>query len=131
VRTIRKAFTLIEVVVGLVLMATLIAASMTTLASHKHSLLVAKQTLEANGVADRLLTNWYDLRQSVPVPAQGFVDADAQWRWQTQSIGSTSVCGIPVQIIRLDVLGRIGSRNELRILCSIEVMQRPDAGGLQ
>ncbi|MEQ1824850.1 MAG: type II secretion system protein [Pirellula sp.] len=130
-RTNRRAFTLIEVVVGIVLMASLVATTMVALASHQRTILLAKQRQQANRVAETLLTNWYELNGDIPTRAQGVVDAQAEWHWQTQPIGSTTLCGLTVNIVRLDVFGRVGLDSQPRILTSVELVQGLNASVLR
>jgi len=131
VRSDRPAFTLIEVVVGLVLMGSLVASAMVALASHQHSQRLARQKHLANRVAESLLTNWYELRGQVPIREQGTVSMDGEWLWRTQPVSVQTVCGLPVNVIRLEIVGRVGTRLEPRVLSSIELIQTPDASSLR
>jgi prepilin-type N-terminal cleavage/methylation domain-containing protein len=118
-----RGFTLLEVVVGLVLMGSLTASSLVALSAHQHSVVLAKQKQRANQIAETLLTDWYELSGNVPTRGQGIVTAQGTWLWRTQPVGVRSVCGLPVNIIRLEVLGTVGTKREPQTLLSLELLQ--------
>lgn len=151
--TNRNAFTLLEVIVGLFLMGSLVASSLVALSAHQHSILLAKHKHQANDIAETLLTNWYETRGDVPTRNQGFVATELariaamnsgvqfgitpsinnqllapsnadQWLWRTQPVGSRTVCGLPVAVIRLEIFGKVGNRKTAQSLASIELIQR-------
>ncbi len=127
----RQAFTLLEVVVGLVLMGSLVASGLIALSSHQHSLLLAKQKQRANQLADTLLTKWYEVQGSVPLREQGIVVTTQEWIWRTQPVGTRSVCGMPANVIRFEILGRSGLDSEPIVLVTIELLQTQNANGLR
>ncbi len=151
--TNRRAFTLLEVIVGLFLMGSLVASSLVALSAHQHSIVLAKQKHQANDIVDTLLTNWYETQGDVPTRNQGFVATELariaamnsgvqfevapgmnnqlinptnadQWLWRTQPVGSRTVCGLPVAVIRLEIFGKVGNRKTAQSLASIELIQR-------
>jgi len=126
-QTQRNAFTLIEVVAGLVLMGSLVAAGLVALASHQRSILFAKQKILAHDVAERLLTGWYELRGDIPTRDQGIVVEKGYWIWRTQPVLSRAVCGMPVHIIRLEILGTVGNSDDTLVLSSVELLQSQNA----
>ncbi len=126
----RTGFTLLEVVVGLMLMGSLVASALVALASHQHALLLAQRKQAALQVAQNLLSGWYDLRGNVPTRDQGALVIDRPWLWRTQKVSTRIVCGLPVHVIRLDVLGTVDERGPPQILASIELIQRTDVGEL-
>ena len=126
-----RAFTLLEVIVGLVLMGTLVASGLVAMSSHQHSIVLAKQKQQANRLADRLLTNWYEVQGGVPLREHGVIVTTQEWLWRTQPIGSRSVCGLQADVVRLEVLGFTGNARVPRVLVSIELLQSPNASGLR
>jgi len=118
------AFTLIEVVAGLILMGSLAASTLVALAAQQRSILLAKQKQKATQVAEGLLTRWYDLVGEVPTRNQGIVAAEETWLWRTQPVGFRNLCGLPVNIIRLDIIGTLGTNAEPRVLASVELVQK-------
>jgi len=131
VPTPRFAFTLLEVMVGLVLMGTLVASGLVALASHQHALLLAKQKQQANQVAETLLTNWYEVQGRVPMRDQGSIANNGEWTWRTQPVGLRSVCGLQTIVIRLEVLGRVRNNLSPQVLSLVEVLQNQNASGLR
>ena len=127
----RFAFTLIEVIAGLILMGSLVAAGLVALSSHQHAILLAKQRQQANQIAEILLVNWYEVQGRVPLRDQGIIASQSQWLWRTQPVGLRSVCGLEANVIRLEVLGQVGGKVEPQVLVSIELLQSQNASGLR
>ena len=127
----KQAFTLLEVIVGLLLMGSLVASGLVALSSHQHSILLAKQKQQANHVAEVLLTNWYEVQGRVPFRDQGLVIANGEWLWRTQPVGVRSVCGLQACIIRLEILGRAEKKLDPQVFASIELLQNQNASGLR
>ena len=127
----RLAFTLIEVIAGLILMGSLVASGLVALSSHQHAILLAKQKLQANQIAEMLLTNWYEVQGRVPLRDQGIIGSQSEWIWRTQPVGLRSVCGLEASVIRLEVLGQVGRNVDPQILVSIELLQSQNASGLR
>jgi prepilin-type N-terminal cleavage/methylation domain-containing protein len=122
-------FTLLEIVVALLLMGSLAAATLVALAAQQHQVLVAKQKQEATSIAESLLSQWYDRNGSVPSHGQGIVEQRTDWLWRTQPIRSESIFGLPVNIIRLEVIGAAGRRRQLQVLAFIDVVQSDISAG--
>ncbi len=112
-------------------MGTLVASGLVAMSSHQHSMVLAKQKQQANRIADRLLTNWYEVQGGVPLREQGVIVTTQEWLWRTQPIGSRSVCGLQADVVRLEVLGFTGYARVPRVLVSIELLQSPNASGLR
>jgi prepilin-type N-terminal cleavage/methylation domain-containing protein len=127
----RKAFTLLEVIVGLVLMGSLVASALVALSSQRHSMRLAKTKREANQIAEKLLTNWFEVLGSIPTREQGTVEQSQVWVWRTYPIGLRKVCGFEANVIRLEVLGRVGSELKPMILLSLELIQSQNASGFR
>ncbi len=96
-----RAFTLVEVIVGLVLMASLVTSSLVALAGHRRSIWQSQQRLRAIAVAESLLTTWYETRGHVPVRDQAWVTGGLMWR--TFPVANRPVCGLAMQIVRLEI----------------------------
>jgi prepilin-type N-terminal cleavage/methylation domain-containing protein len=130
VKPFRNAFTLLEVIVGLVLMGSLVTSALVALSSHQHSILLAKRKQQANQIAETLLTHWYELQDDVPTRGQGLLETNGVWLWRTQLIGSQAICGLPVNVVRLEVLGQVGTKVEPQVLVAIELVQDQSEAGL-
>jgi prepilin-type N-terminal cleavage/methylation domain-containing protein len=123
----RFGFTLLEVVIGLILMGSLTASALVALSAQQHSIVLAKQKQKANQIAETLLIDWYELIGYVPTRSQGSIAADGIWFWSTQPVGVRTVCGLPVNIIRLEVMGTVGTKMEPQRLVSLELLQSQNA----
>lgn len=99
----RDGFTLLEVVVGLVLMATLLVAIVQATAVHKQNLRRASDKLAAVEVADALLT---DLTRTDETwwPASGPVANHPTWQWISEPAAAAAPLGVPVQVVRLRIV---------------------------
>lgn len=100
----RSAFTLIEVILGSVLLSTLVVSGIHGLRLHQQQLRFNEHRIEAVGIAERLLTLWSSRPDGVPVGGAGIVDAERQWLWQTQLVGAQSVFGQPVLVVRFEII---------------------------
>jgi hypothetical protein len=100
----RRAFTLIEVILGSVLLSTLVVTGVHGLRLHQQQLRINEHRIEAVPVAERLLTLWSSKPEGIPVGARGIVDAQRQWLWQTQLIRMQSVFGQQVLVVRFEII---------------------------
>lgn len=100
--------TLVEVVVGLVLMATVLVSSMLASGAHRRQQRAADSKLVAVGIADDLLNQFLNRREGIPPSSQGVVVTRPQWSWRTQVVGVTAPAGVELQVIRLEVFRELG-----------------------
>lgn len=117
-----NGFTLLEVVVGLVLMASVLVSSMLAFTAHQRQLRYAEAKLEAVLVADALLESFTSSRDGIPPAASGPVNGRAGWYWRTQVVGVTAPADISLQVIRLQVLGPVREGSS-RVLASLDVVR--------
>ncbi len=101
---IRRAFTLIEVMLGAVLLSTLVVSGIHGLRLHQQQLRFNEHRIEAVSIAERLLTLWSNQPSGVPIGTGGIIDAERQWLWRTQLVGAQSVFGQPVLLIRFEII---------------------------
>ena len=94
--------TLIEVVAGLGLLATLMAALLMARSRHTHQAMVAERKLSAVTAADRLLTEWWAEGMSIPRDKTGEYLHD-RLIWQTTTIKDEDAESLDVEIVRLEV----------------------------
>ena len=104
----RTAFTLMEVVVGLVLLGALTVSSLTAIGGLRRSQLLAARKCEAIAAADRILADWYRLRGSIPVNEHGAAPANGSLTWRTTLTRSARVFGVTFDVIRFEVVGSGG-----------------------
>ena len=100
----RRAFTLIEVLLGVVLLSTLMVSGLLGFRVHQKQLQFNQHRIEATAAAERLLAAWSIQPTGVPMGATGVMDVQRQWWWQTRLIGTREIFGLPILIVRLEVL---------------------------
>ncbi|MEM7557550.1 MAG: type II secretion system protein [Planctomycetota bacterium] len=126
----RKAFTLVEVVVGCVLLATLLVSTLLATSRYRNQIARAQRRQQAVYLADMLLASWWDSQKGIPLAESGFVadplkPSSASLSWQTSVVSSRNVLGVVHPVVRLQVFDRSG-RSEL---VAIEVLGRASGGG--
>ncbi|MEM1068735.1 MAG: hypothetical protein AAGG48_03265 [Planctomycetota bacterium] len=104
----RCALTLVEVVVGLVLMATVLVASLMALAAQRRQYRQANHQLIAVGIADEIMNQFQSDPDGMPASGQGFIAGRTGWMWRTRVIGMTSPAGVAMPVIRLEVFDERG-----------------------
>lgn len=110
-----------EIVVGLVLMGTLLSASILALSKHRRQLVLAEQRVAACAVADDLLFQLSGQSGGFPLNASGPVAGHPNWRWQTSVVGLTNPFEIPMRVIRFEIVESNGS--EKKRLVSVDVVK--------
>lgn len=118
----QSAFTLVEVVVGLSLMASVLVGSLISFTAHHRQLRAAESKLTAVSIADELLSRLSGSRQGVPRAGRGAIAGRPGWYWQTRIVGVAAPAGIPLQVIRLEV---IESRTDgtARLLTHVDIVE--------
>src|SRR3954447_2506410 len=81
-----RGLTLVEVVAGLALLATLLVAVLTTKARVTRQWTHAQRKLQDVSAADRLLADWWPRRDDFPRQSSGTVPGDARLRWRTMTV---------------------------------------------
>ena len=108
----RGGFSLIEVVAGLVMMATVMAASLKAFADHQQRIRHANDRRRAVGLCDELLGELTTRRGGLPVAADGRWPASGMggeaWRWRLQTIDAGLVWDVPTRTVRLQIFGGDG-----------------------
>ncbi|MEM6978706.1 MAG: type II secretion system protein [Planctomycetota bacterium] len=108
-----QAFTLIEVIAALVLMAGLLVSCLTALSSYQVALANASQRSEAIKIADRLLTAWHASSDGLPSVVVGTLPAPSEWSYQTRWVKTQALCEVPVAVMRLEIF-RTSTRSDSR-----------------
>jgi type II secretory pathway pseudopilin PulG len=85
----QDGLTLIEVVVGLLLLSTLLASLLLSHGRHVRQVQLAQRKLVAIEAADRLLADWFAAPDGIPISATGKVAWDSVPR-QNRSLGTES-----------------------------------------
>jgi hypothetical protein len=99
----RSGLTLIEVTAGIMLLSTLLVASI--VAFHAHAQQIQRASLAAAAVkaADDLLSRWFNLAINVPSQGQGVIAGDHPLEWRTSIVGSGQNDVLTWQIVRLQI----------------------------
>lgn len=100
----RTAVTLIEVVVALVLLATLVTGMVTAYSAHYRQALLASRRQDAIQAADRLLAQWYaSADPQVPRSSFGILPGASTYVWRTEIVHRSVIESLPVEVVRLRV----------------------------
>lgn len=116
-----RAFTLLEVVVGMFLLGVLAATVSVALSRIERNANRIDRQREAIQLLDVLLVKWTESPSGVPVPTAGSIIGQRSMAFQTRVIGQRSICGNPVKVIRIEVVAP--DKNEPVPLASVDVVQ--------
>lgn len=118
----RAGFTLIEVVVGLVLMASVLVGSLLAFSAHRQQLRHADAKVAAVAIADDLLNRFSGTREGVPSAGSGPIVVQPNWFWRTRTVGVVMPAEIPLRVIRLEVVEQnVGQA--ARVLARVDVVE--------
>ena len=113
-------FTLIEVIVGLALMGTLLAAIMLATARYKRQLTLAEAKLEAVQIAQSVLAQWWqDSFDAIPRNGSGEVTATTSTKglsWRTHELPLQGEEQTGFTVVRFELYDRKQTKSELPIL---------------
>ncbi len=99
----RRGFTLIEVLAGLVLLGTLLAAATLAKSRFTRQLADADRRIEAVDAADQLLTGWWSDPQSLPRSGSGTAPGADGLIWQTRTATYAAHPAFEVAVTRLEI----------------------------
>ena len=120
----RVAFTLIEVVAALALLAALLTSMVLAFSAHHRQSKLATQRQAAVVIADELLAKWFASSDPrIPRNGAGTLHASAPWSWRTQIVNQTNIDSLPVQIVRLEVFPQpVGDWAPVGALAQVDVL---------
>ena len=118
----RSAFSLIEVVAGLVIMAGVLVASLLGFSAHRRQLRHADNRIAAVSIADELLTTLSGQVDGFPTNSRGRIAGKSDWYWTTQLVATTAPMEVPMNVIRLSVV-TVESSGKHRLLTSVDVVE--------
>jgi prepilin-type N-terminal cleavage/methylation domain-containing protein len=98
-----RGLTLIEVVAGLALMATILVVTLTLKSRFAHQRAAADLKRRATSAADSLLTTWWTDPAQWPVTAAGRVPNDSELSWQTRLVPNPPVDALGARVARLEI----------------------------
>jgi len=117
----RRGLTLIEVVAGLALLASLLVGCLTAYGHHVRQVRQARQRLAAVRAADALLAQWFQESGRIPVAAQNSFAGAGQLCWRTRLISDPGAELLASQVVRLEILPPLDQPDRTTIL-SIDVL---------
>ena len=129
---IRCGMTLVEVVVALVLAATLLVGMLTTFRVHHRQIVRSAAMREAMRAAEPLLAHW--MITAIPRAAEGTIGArEGQWRWRTRPVKRHRLAeGVAVETIRFEVAPRgAPTRRPILVLELLRPLETSDAPPLR
>lgn len=97
------AFTLIEVVAGMVLVAGLLISTMTALTHYEASVSRLAWQRRADDACEQLLSRWHSSADGLPITAIGRVVGEPSLLYTVAPAGVQAVCGRPVAMVRLEI----------------------------
>ncbi|MGB7325358.1 MAG: prepilin-type N-terminal cleavage/methylation domain-containing protein [Rubripirellula sp.] len=115
-------FTLLEVLVGLAIMASVLVSSLLAFAAHQRARRLAEAKLAAVGVADELLFQLSGGRGGIPPTSRGVVPGRNDWWWQTELVGLTAPAGIPMSVVRFRIVEATASGKQ-QTLVSVDIVK--------
>jgi len=117
----QAGLTLVEVVAGLALLATLLVAILVAYRAHAAQIRATRQRLRGIEAAERLLTEWSSAGQLPAVGEQGRVDGEADLIWRFVPSKSPPLKQLGAQIVRLEI-ARSTSKAPGDVLTSVELL---------
>ncbi len=127
-RKSRSGFTLLEVVVGLLLLATVLVASIMALGRHRRLVRLASDRDWAVLQADRLLRVWLESSGGVPISASARLVDRPDWIWRTSIVSNRVVFGQPLSIVRLEILQPANESHTQTALVAVETLYSSGTG---
>ena len=100
----KLAFTLLEVIVGLTLMASVLTSSLLAYSAHRKQQRFAEAKLQAVAISDALLDQLSGSPQGIPSSGRGWIAGKSNWFWTTRVVGTMQPAGIPLRVIRFEIV---------------------------
>lgn len=118
----RQAFTLLEVVVGTLLLASVLVTSMMAFGAHHRQARLADAKREAVAIADELLHQFDGRPEGIPTIGRGVIPGKQAWYWQASIVGTTSPATVPMHVVRFEVK-ELTTNGQRRSLASVDVVK--------
>ncbi|HBO44191.1 MAG TPA: hypothetical protein DD670_09710 [Planctomycetaceae bacterium] len=120
-RAHRRAMTLLEVAVGLLLLATLLVGILRAFGQHSRQARHARIRLEAVAVADALLAEWFSRGGEVPGDDEGEVPGHPEYYWRLTPLEEICDEELDLGAVRVDLFflgekaGRSGEEDKKKL----------------
>lgn len=99
----KRGLSLIEVMASLLIMGTLVAAMLTSMAGSIRQMSTAEAQLRASHIARELLAEWNLKKEDLTASSSGTVDALSEWSWTRSAQKREVVPGFTVSEITLAI----------------------------
>jgi hypothetical protein len=96
--------TLVEVIGGLALLATLLVAMLLAKGRYTHQAALADRRLAAVNAADALLTSWYQDPAALVRNGAGIIADNTELSWRTRVIDNAPIKQLGAQVVRLEIV---------------------------
>lgn len=98
----RSALTLVEVVTGLLLLATLLVSILLAFNTHTKQIKTATQRLLAIELTDQLISGWYQADQFPEPDSEGMFGSQPNFKWKLVQ-KRDKLANIPAKVLRVEV----------------------------
>ena len=120
-----SAFTLLEVVVGLTLMASVLVGSLLAFSAHQKQRRHAEAKLAAVSLADQMLHQFTASRDGIPALGRGPIPGKPTWFWRTSVVGTQAPAEVLLKVIRLEII-ELTDEGSQRPLVTVDVVEPID-----
>ena len=120
-----SAFTLLEVVVGLTLMASVLVGSLLAFSAHQKQRRHAEAKLAAVSLADQMLHQFTASRDGIPALGRGPIPGKPTWFWRTSVVGTRAPAEVLLKVIRLEII-ELTDEGSQRPLVTVDVVEPID-----
>lgn len=117
----RTALTLIEVVAGIALLATLLVSILTTHQLHADQVRSAQDRLTAIRLANDLLATWSVGGELPAIGTEEELPGMAGWRWRIVKGEPVAIGRYSLQVVRFEVVRSSADRSE-RVLTAVDLL---------
>lgn len=117
----RRGLTLVEVITGLVLLATLLASILVAFGSQASQIRTARDRLTAIEMTDRLLAGWSSQNAMPAIGTEQSLAGTNNWRWRIVACDSTELEASGASSIRVEVF-RSRSTGADQVLASVDLL---------
>ncbi len=124
-RAAHRGFSLLEVVAGLVLMASVLSVVLVSYGRQHRRNRDAQALMLAVDLADNLLLGWTESQQGVPLHDAGVMPGYRGWLWRTQVLRVEQRMGVSLPIVQLEIFSVSGGSANGRAVLTVEVVGRP------
>jgi type II secretory pathway pseudopilin PulG len=120
-RSAVQGLTLVEVIAGLALLATLLAAILVAFGRQAAQMRKSRDRLKAVELADRLLGDWSAQNAIPAIGTEQTLEGTKDWRWRLVEAGSADLDAAGLAAVRLEVFRPIVGTPD-QVLASVDLL---------